>query len=471
MFFQHIYDKSLAQGSYLIGCQKTGESIVIDAKRDVDTYIDIAQQNGLRITHIAETHIHADFLAGSRELAALTGATMYLSDEGGADWTYEFDHVGLKNGDVITVGNLTLTVLHTPGHTPESISFLLVDTPATQKPVMLFTGDFVFVGDIGRPDLLEKAAGLIGTQEKGAHQMYQSLQTFRDLPGYVQLWPGHGAGSACGKALGAVASSTVGYETIRNWAFQYDDDEPGFVQYLLADQPEPPRYFAMMKKLNKVNRPLLTSVPTQQKLGADVVQTALNTGIKLIDTRNKTDFAQGFVPGSLNIQGNSAFATWMGWFMTYDEPFMLVATDAQIDDLTRKLMRIGLDNMLGYIDDVTSLGIDLQTSDIIDLDTFKTYLNRDDVQVVDLRGAAEYNAGHVEGAENVFIGTLDKNLDKISRDRPVVIYCQGGDRATIGYSMLARNGFTNAKNFSGSMNEWVANGNPVVTEDMEVTTI
>ena len=471
MFFQHIYDKSLAQGSYLIGCQKTGESIVIDAKRDVDTYIDIAQQNGLRITHIAETHIHADFLAGSRELAELTGATMYLSDEGGTDWAYEFDHTGLKNDDVITVGNLTLTVMHTPGHTPESISFLLVDTPATHEPVMLFTGDFVFVGDIGRPDLLEKAAGLIGTQEKGAHQMYQSLQDFRDLPAYVQVWPGHGAGSACGKSLGAVASSTVGYETIRNWAFQYEDDEPGFVQYLLADQPEPPRYFAMMKKLNKVNRPLLTSVPTQQKLSADVVQTALNTGIKLIDTRSKVEFARGFVPGSLNIQGNNAFATWMGWFMTYDEPFMLVATDAQIDDLTRKLMRIGLDNMLGYTDDITTLGINLQTSDIIDLDTFKTYLNRDDVQVIDLRGATEYNAGHVEGAENVFIGTLGKNLDKISRDRPVVIYCQGGDRATIGYSMLVRNGFTNVKNYSGSMNEWLANGNPVVTAETELTTI
>ncbi len=468
MFFQHIYDKSLAQGSYLIGCQKTGESIIIDAKRDVDTYIDMARQNGLRITHIAETHIHADFLAGSRELAALTGATMYLSDEGGAEWAYEFDHVGLKQGDVITVGNLTLTVLHTPGHTPESISFLLVDTPATQEPVMLFTGDFVFVGDIGRPDLLEKAAGMIGTQEIGAHQMYQSLQTFLDLPDYVQVWPAHGAGSACGKALGAVASSTVGYEKIRNWAFQYDDDEPGFVQYLLADQPEPPRYFAMMKKLNKVARPLLTSVPAQQKLSADAVQTALNTGVKLIDTRNKADFARGFVPGSLNIQGNNAFATWMGWFMTYHEPFMLVATDDQIEDLTRKLMRIGLDNMLGYTDDVTTLGTDLQTSDIIDLDTFKTYLNRDDVQVVDLRGATEYNAGHVEGAENVFIGTLDRNLDKISRDRPVAIYCQGGDRATIGYSILVRNGFTNVKNFSGSMNEWVAQGNPVVTAETEL---
>jgi len=468
MFFQHIYDKSLAQGSYLVGCQKTGESIVIDAKRDVDTYLDIAQQNGLRITHIAETHIHADFLAGSRELAELTGATMYLSDEGGADWAYEFDHVGLKNGDVISVGNLTLTVMHTPGHTPESISFLLIDKPATIAPAMLFTGDFVFVGDIGRPDLLEKAAGLVGTQDKGAHEMYQSIQKFCDLPDYVQVWPGHGAGSACGKALGAVASTTVGYEKIRNWAFQHNDDEPGFTEYLLADQPEPPRYFAMMKKLNKVNRPLLISVPTQSNLTADAVEAALDKGIKLIDTRNKADFAKGFVPGSLNIQGNNTFATWMGWFMTYDEPFILVAAEDQIEDLTRKLMRIGLDNMLGYIDDVTTLGIALQTSDVIDLDTFKTYLNRDDVQVVDLRGSSEYNAGHVEGAENVFIGTLDKNLDKISRDRPVVIYCQGGDRATIGYSLLVRNGFTNVKNYSGSMNEWVANGNPVVTKDMEV---
>jgi hydroxyacylglutathione hydrolase len=467
MFFQHIYDKSLAQGSYLIGCQKTGESIVIDAKRDVDTYLDIARQNGLRITHIAETHIHADFLAGSRELAALTGAPLYLSDEGGADWAYEFDHVGLKDGDVITVGNLTLTVMHTPGHTPESISFLLVDKPATLAPVMLFTGDFVFVGDIGRPDLLEKAAGLAGTQDIGAHQMYQSIQKFNDLPDYVQVWPGHGAGSACGKALGAVASTTVGYEKIRNWAFQYDDDESGFTEYLLTDQPEPPRYFAMMKKLNKVDRPLLTSIPAQQKLSPEEAEKAFVEGVKLIDTRNKADFAKGFIPGSLNIQGNNAFATWMGWLMSYNEPFMLVADEDQIEDLTRKLMRIGLDNMLGYIDDVTWPGIDLETSDIIDLDTFKTYLNQDDVQVVDLRGSAEYNAGHVEGAENVFIGTLDKNLDKISRDRPVIIYCQGGDRATIGYSMLVQHGFTNVKNYSGSMNEWVANGNPVVNEVAE----
>ena len=467
MFFQHIYDKTLAQASYLVGCQKTGEAIVIDPKRDVDTYLDIAKQNGLRITHVTETHIHADFLSGARELAAITGATMYLSDEGGEGWEYEFDHVGLKNGDLITVGNLKLEVIHTPGHTPESISFLLTDKPASMQPVMLFTGDFVFVGDIGRPDLLEKAAGMKGTQDAGALQMYHSIQKFNALPDFLQVWPGHGAGSACGKALGAVPSSTVGYEKIRNWAFQYDDDQEGFVKYLLTDQPEPPKYFAMMKKLNKVNRPLLTEVPKQKKLTGEEVKDAMAKGVKLIDTRNKANFAAGFVPGSLNIQGNNAFATWMGWFVNYEEPFMLVAAVAQIEDLTRKLMRIGLDNVYGYISDVTSVGVELVKSDVIEIDEFKTYLNREDVQVVDLRGVTEYNNGHVEGAENVFIGTLPANLDKISRDKQVVIHCQGGDRAAIGYSILAKNGFKNIKNYSGGINEWVNKGNLVVTELVE----
>ncbi len=260
MFFQHIYDKSLAQASYLIGCQAKGEAIVIDAKRDIDTYLQIAKENNLTITHITETHIHADFLSGSRELAEVTGAKMYLSDEGGEDWQYQFPHTGLTNGDIIKVGNLTLKVIHTPGHTPESISFLLTDHPATDEPVMIFTGDFVFVGDIGRPDLLEKAAGITGTQEKGAKEMFHSVQDFSRLREFIQVWPGHGAGSACGKALGAVPSSTVGYEKIRNWAFQYEEDEEGFVEYLLEGQPEPPKYFAMMKKLNKVERPLLKEV-------------------------------------------------------------------------------------------------------------------------------------------------------------------------------------------------------------------
>lgn len=468
MFFQHVYDKSLAQASYFIGCQKAGVAMVIDPKRDVDTYLEIAKQNNMTITHVAETHIHADFLAGSRELAALTGAKLYLSDEGGPDWQYQFPHVGLKDGDVIKLGNLSIEVVHTPGHTPESISFLLTDHPASDEPVMLFTGDFVFVGDIGRPDLLEKAAGLKGTQDLGAQQMYQSIKRFTQLADYVQVWPGHGAGSACGKALGAVPSSTVGYEKVRNWAFQYPTDEQGFVRYLLADQPEPPKYFAMMKKLNKVDRPLLTEVPKVHKLDTEALIGNLAKGIKLIDARTKDVFATGFIPGSINIQGTNSFATWAGWFLEYDEPFMLVADDEQIEDLTRKLMRIGLDNVIGYVDNpndwAQKTGKQLETANVITLDEFQSLKQQNNLQVVDLRGVSEYNTAHIAGADNVFVGTIEKNLDKVSKDRKVVIHCQGGDRATIAYSLLAKHGYHNVLNYNGGMNEWINEGNPVISE-------
>lgn len=442
--------------------------MVIDPKRDVDTYLEIARQNNMKITHITETHIHADFLSGSRELAALTGAKMYLSDEGGEGWLYEFPHEGLKNGDVINVGNLKLEVIHTPGHTPESISFLLTDTPASDKPVMLFTGDFVFVGDIGRPDLLEKAAGMIGTQDIGAHQMYESIKKFNALPDYVQVWPGHGAGSACGKALGAVPSTTVGYEKVRNWALQYPNNEPGFVKYLLEDQPEPPRYFAMMKKLNKVDRPLLTEVPKLKKLSGSELKAAMEKGVKVIDTRLKAAFAEGFIPGSINIQGNNSFATWVGWFLSYEEPFILVAEEPKHDDLVRKLMRIGMDNIYGYVESVsvwTDLGNKLEKGNVISLAEFQQILKTNHTQIVDLRGAAEYKTGHIRGTDNVFIGTLEKNLDKIKKDQQVVIHCQAGDRASIGYSLLVRHGFKNIKSYVGGMNEWINAGNPVISEN------
>lgn len=456
MFFQQVYDKTLAQASYFIGCQATGEAIVIDAQRDIDVYLEIAKANGMEITHIAETHIHADFLCGSRELAVVTGAQMFLSDEGGEEWQYTFPHIGLKHGDRVKVGKISFDVLHTPGHTPESISFLLRDHPATDQPVMVFTGDFVFVGDIGRPDLLEKAAGLAGTQEKGAKQMYESLRRFAELPDYVQVWPAHGAGSACGKALGAVPSSTVGYEKIRNWAFQYEDDEEGFIQYLLEGQPEPPKYFAMMKHLNRVSRPLLVQVPKHPKLTKEEFLTAYGNGLKVIDTRNKSEFAKGFIPNSINIQGNKSFSTWMGWFLDYQEQFILIAVEEKIEDLTRKLMRIGMDNMYGYFTSVDDLDMDLETSDIIDAAEFRTYIGDPNVQIVDVRGYAEYEAYHVDGAENVFVGTLPDNLDKFSKEKQIVIYCQSGDRATIAQSLLARKGFKHVKNYSAGMKEWMA---------------
>ena len=464
MFFQHVYDKTLAQASYFIGCQKAGVAAVIDPKRDVDTYLDIAKQNNMTITHVMETHIHADFLSGSRELAALTGAKLYLSDEGGPGWEYEFDHVGLKDGTTFMVGNLKMEVLHTPGHTPESISFLLTDTPASAEPVMFFTGDFVFVGDIGRPDLLEKAAGISGTSDAGAHQMFKSIDRFSKLSDYIQVWPGHGAGSACGKALGAVPSTTVGYEKLRNWAFRFENDEIGFTRFLLEDQPEPPKYFAMMKKLNKVDRSLLTAVPKLKALSNQEMMEAMGRGVKLIDARNKTEFAKGYIPGSINIQGNNSFATWAGWFLNYEEQFMLLADPSMLDDLTRKLMRIGLDKIIGYVPstvEFTDQGGQLDTVPVIDIDTFKSLLDEPNVQVIDLRNSTEFKSGHIKGADHVFVGTLMDNLDKVSKDKKVVIHCQGGDRATIGYSLLASAGYTNVLNYSASMNEWMALGNAV----------
>lgn len=466
MFFQHIYDKSLAQASYFIGCQKAGVAAVIDAKRDVDTYIEIAKQNNMKITHIFETHIHADFLAGSRELAALTGADMYLSDEGGEGWKYEFPHKGVKDKDVIKLGNLLFEILHTPGHTPESISLLLTDTPASMEPVMLFTGDFVFVGDVGRPDLLEKAAGMKGSQETGAKQMYESIKKFDALSDFIQVWPGHGAGSACGKALGSVPSTTVGYEKARNWAFQYDDNEQGFVKYLLTDQPEPPKYFAKMKSLNKVDRPLLTAVPKLKQLSATELKDAMAKGIKLIDTRVKTEFAAGFIPNSIHIEGNNSFATWAGWFLNYEEQFILLADESQLDDLTRKLMRIGLDNIFGYIPSTKSwleTGGSLEKANVISLTEFKPLLTEKDLEIIDVRNATEYNAGHIAGAKNIFVGTIQDNLDKISKDKKVVIHCQSGARAAIAYSLLAKNGFKNVLNYSGGMSEWINEGNPIVS--------
>jgi hydroxyacylglutathione hydrolase len=298
--------------------------------------------------------------------------------------------------------------------------------------------------------------------------MYQSINRFTQLADYVQVWPGHGAGSACGKALGAVPSSTVGYEKVRNWAFQYPTDEQGFVRYLLADQPEPPKYFAMMKKLNKVDRPLLTEVPKVHKLDTDALIGNLAKGIKLIDARTKDVFATGFIPGSINIQGTNSFATWAGWFLEYDEPFMLVADDEQIEDLTRKLMRIGLDNVIGYVDNpndwAQKTGKQLETANVITLDEFQSLKQQNNLQVVDLRGVAEYNTAHIAGADNVFVGTIEKNLDKVSKDHKVVIHCQGGDRATIAYSILAKHGYHNVLNFNGGINEWINEGNPVISE-------
>lgn len=457
MYFEHVYEKGLAQASYFIGCQATGEAIVIDPKRDIDTYLEIADRENMRITKITETHIHADFLSGSRELAQATGAEILLSDEGGADWEYQFDHTGLKDESQFKVGNLIFDVMHTPGHTPEHISFLLTDSAASTKPIMVFTGDFVFVGDVGRPDLLEKAAGITGTMEKGARQMFDSLKKFKMLPDYIQVWPGHGAGSACGKALGAVPSSTVGYEKLVNWALNIEDEDQ-FVKQLLDGQPEPPKYFAMMKKLNKVGPEVLGGIPHPARLTLTQFKDALDKNIRIVDTRDKLSFAGGHVPGSLNIQDNGAFSTWAGWMLDYDEPFLLIAPEHRIEDLTKKLIRIGLDNVYGFLpnmDTYANAGNELETVDQITCSELSNKIKDGDVQIVDVRGLSEYQAGKIESAENIHVGSLKDNLDRIESGKSVVVHCATGDRSSIAASYLKSKGFENVINLTGGYSAWI----------------
>ncbi len=472
MFFRQIYEDGLAHASYMVGCQKTGECLVIDAKRDIDTYIEIARQERLRITHLAETHIHADFLAGTRELAEKTGAMMYLSDEGGPDWQYEFDHVGLRDGDSFMVGNIKVETMHTPGHTPEHISFLVTDTPAIKDvPIMMFTGDFVFVGDIGRPDLLEKAAGITGTMEKGARQMWESLKRFKALPDHIQVHPAHGAGSACGKALGAIPSSTVGYEKLVNWALQHTNEE-AFVQDLLSGQPEPPYYFAMMKKLNKVERRLVPDVPKVKRLSMSDVDDAITNKRHVIDTRSKVSFAGGHLPGTINIQNNKSFTTWAGWVLDYEEPFVLIAPEEKIEELTRKLMRIGLDNIHGYypnVSDWQDAGHDLKVLPQIDLDELKQRYDHENVVVLDVRGATEHEEGHIPGSWNIHTGYLRNYLGEIPKDKVVVVACQGGDRSSIASSILQREGFDNVMNFPQGFAGWASAKCPIETGTQEVS--
>lgn len=459
MLFERIYDKTLAQASYVVGCQAAGVAAVIDPKRDVDTYLEIAQQNGMKITHILETHIHADFLSGARELAALSGAKMYLSDEGGPDWQYEFPHEGLKNKDQLKLGNLIIEVIHTPGHTPEHLSFLITDTPASSEPAMLLTGDFVFVGDVGRPDLLEQAAGLVGTQEIGADQMYDSLTQFTKLEDYIQVWPGHGAGSACGKALGAVPMTTVGYEKIRNWAIKLLDDKEAFKKELLADQPEPPKYFAMMKKLNKVPRPLVTAVPKFPRLNQNSWQQANEKDTFIIDIRNFQQYAQGYWPSSINIANTSAFATYMGWVIPYDQPFALIGEENEMEEVARKLMRIGLDQCIGFItpDDLDQWEKkQLKRYQPVTFNEVKNAVDTKSAEIIDVRGASDYKINHIPGAHHLFYGTIGTHLSQVPNDQPVIVHCQTGIRAAIAHSVLLKNGFKNVSIYWGGMQEWMA---------------
>ncbi len=475
MLLKRIYDPKLAQASYLIGCQATGEAIVVDANRDVAQYIDAAAEEGLRVTHVTETHIHADFVSGSRELATRTGAQLLLSDEGDADWKYAFAAESratlLHDHDVFMVGNLKFEVLHTPGHTPEHLSFLVTDTPASAGPIGAITGDFVFVGDVGRPDLLEKAAKVMGTMEASARTLYSSLQRFKQLPDHLQIWPGHGAGSACGKALGAVPMSTLGYEKIANWGLTITDEQM-FVDAVLTGQPEPPKYFAEMKRINKQGPPLLGAFQRPPHLTLPALAGALAKGVIVVDSRPAAAFADGFIPGTINIPLNKSFNTWAGWLLPYETDFHLIAEDeSAVLEAVRDLAMIGLDRITGYATpDVlaayTATGAALRTMPQRTVSAVAAGLAAGQVRVVDVRGATEYAAGHLSGVPNIPLGYLTEHLAELPKATPLVLHCQGGARSAIAASVLSANGFTNVINMTGGFAAWEAEGLAVELEPL-----
>ncbi|MDJ0757374.1 MAG: MBL fold metallo-hydrolase [Ardenticatenaceae bacterium] len=465
MLLKYFYNEKLAQASYMVGCQKTGEAIMIDPGRDIQPYLEAAEKEDMKIVATTETHIHADYISGSRELADRAGATLYLSDEGGEGWQYLFmdgyPHQKLYDGSTFMIGNIKFEVMHTPGHTPEHISFILTDTAGANKPMGIFTGDFVFVGSIGRPDLLEKAAKIKDTAEKGAKQMYDSVQRFKALPDYLQVWPGHGAGSACGKGLGAIPSSTVGYEKLFNPMLNIEDERE-FIDALLAGQPEPPTYFAMMKKLNKEGPAVIGDVQPPEKMPFSVLKETLAEAL-VIDTRSAEAFAAGHIPGSINIPAGNAFTNWAGWFLSFDEPFYLITGQAM--DVNIDLQTIGLDNLGGYFDlSVLDQWGELQSYQTMDAPKLAEAIAKGDVTLVDVRNQSEWEEGHIAQATHIMLGYLPERVGEVpvSNGNPVALLCRSGNRSAIAASILQAKGIENVINMEGGINLWSRKQLPVV---------
>ena len=451
MFFRQIFDPELAQYSYILGCQRTGEALVIDPERDIDRYIEIASAEGLRIVAATETHIHADFLSGLREFVEQHDVKLHVSDEGDQHWKYnwamdsEYDVNFLKDNDEFAIGNIRIQALHTPGHTPEHMSFLVTDIGGgATEPIGIASGDFVFVGDLGRPDLLETAPGVRGAQEPSARRLFESTKRFLSLEDHVQVWPGHGAGSACGKALGAVPMSTVGYERKFNAALAFDTED-GFIGSILAGHPEPPLYFARVKDLNKNGVPLLGDLPTPKRFDPkELVERGSADGAVIVDTRsNRKSFMAGHILGSLYAPLGINFPMILGSYVDPSTDIYLIIDAADVDLAVRTLVRIGYDNITGFTppSELVEHRLAEETVSQIDFPDLPADVDTDMWTVLDVREAAEFGSAHISGAINIAYTRLASRLDEVPRDKPILTYCRTGNRASAAVALLAREGF------------------------------
>jgi hydroxyacylglutathione hydrolase len=470
MFLRMVYDDKLAEAAYVIGCQQTGEAIVIDPQRDVDRYEQVAATNGLRIVAVAETHIHADFISGARELAE-KGAKVCVSDEGDADWKYRwlkkktsggsYRHQLLKDGDTLMVGKIEFQAVHTPGHTPEHLCFMVTDCGGgADKPIGVVTGDFVFVGDVGRPDLLESAAGLAGRADSSARRLYRTVRKFMNWPDYLQVWPAHGAGSACGKALGAVPQSTVGYEKMFNPSILAAASEQEFVDFILEGQPEPPLYFARMKRENQMGPKVLGGVPQPQQIGSAELAAIDGHKSAIVDTRPWAAFKAGHVPGALSLPLGNSFNTDAGSMIDADETIYLIVAPSRLDEAVRDLIRVGLDKFGGWfdahaLDGYAAGGGQLVTTAEVFVAEARIMLNTRKPLVLDARRRGEFADGHIPHAVNIAHTRLRARLAEVSKDRPILVYCSTGTRSARACSLLQRYGYE-VMNLAGGMRAWGA---------------
>ncbi|MDR9418616.1 rhodanese-like domain-containing protein [Gracilimonas sp.] len=453
MYFKQFFDERLAQYAYMIGCQANGTAIVIDPMRDIDQYIEHAASQNLNIVGAADTHIHADYISGLREFAE-RGVKVYASDEGDKDWKYEwlidsdYDFELLKDGDEFSIGNITFKAWHTPGHTPEHLSYFITDGAAADEPMGIATGDFVFVGDVGRPDLLESAAGQANVMEPSARTLYKTVEDFKSIPEYMQIWPGHGAGSACGKALGAIPETTVGYELRYNNSIKSATSEDDFVKFILEGQPEPPLYFARMKRDNKIGPKILKGLPQPKHLNMnELKKLADNTEVALVDTRERDEFSEGHIPGSLLSPLNKQFNTVAGSYITEDEDIYLIVEEHRVKEAVRDLYRIGFDNIVGFVtptdlDHYKEQGGKLKTITVQKFDDIDQYVGNDDYQILDVRKASEYEEeGNVEGAQNIAHTRLLPRMKEVPSERKIIVHCQAGGRSAVAAALLQRNGY------------------------------
>lgn len=456
MFFRQIVDEKLSQYAYLIGCQRTGEAVVIDPQRDIDRYTQIAADEDLRIVAVAETHIHADFLSGSREFSVRTGCRVFLSGEGGPDWTYGWvndpnvDATILRDGDTFSIGNIDLRAVHTPGHTPEHMSFLVTDKGGgADEPMGMASGDFVFVGDLGRPDLLDSAAGLEGTMEPAARSLYASAKGVFELPDYLQVWPGHGAGSACGKALGAVPDTTVGYEKRFSPAMAaVAAGEETFVQFILEGQPEPPTYFGRMKRQNRDGVPLVGHRGPVPCMGeAALIEAASATDVVVVDTRDDREaYFKAHIRGSIYAPVDKTFPTVTGSYIEPEQDIVLLVDEAQLDEARDSLLRIGLDRVVGWappallpsLEDAGGKLASIRSGSIEVIDELR---DRAGHTVLDVRRATEHAEGHVPGSVNIAHTRLSVRAEELDPDTTYVVHCRSGARVSAAVSYLERRGF------------------------------